>query len=127
LEEEIKVPISSVKEPALAVPASTQRGGGLSFVDQGIDGHVDASALGAAIEYHRTESQRLAKAATQHRNELRELLRRRDQHIAQLQASGLQLTHIASLYKVTKARIAQITKAFRTAGEHLAAPGGDAR
>jgi hypothetical protein len=112
------VPISSVKEPALTVPVSTQGTAG---------GHVDASALGAAIEFHRSESQRLAKAATQHRNELRELLRRRDQHIAQLQASGWQLTHIASLYKVTKARIAQITKAFRTAGEHLAVPGGDAR
>jgi hypothetical protein len=121
------VPVSSVKEPVRAVPTSTQQGG-LGFVDQGTaGGHVDASALGAAIEYHRSESQRLAKAATQHRNELRELLRRRDQHIAQLQASGWQLTHIASLYKVTKARIAQITKAFRNAGEHLALPGGDAR
>lgn len=115
------MPISSVKEPALAVPVSTQQGG-LGFADLGTaDGRVDASALGAAIEYHRSESQRLAKAATQHRKELRELLRRRDEHIAQLQASGWQLTRIASLYKVTKARIVQITKALRTTGGEVLA------
>jgi hypothetical protein len=123
----LEVPSTSVKEPAFRVPVATQQSGPSASDQDLIPGRVDASALNAAIEHHRSESQRLAKAATQHRNELRELLRRRDQHIAQLQASGWQLTHIASLYKVTKARIAQITKAFRTAGEHLALPGGDAR
>jgi transcriptional regulator len=58
------------------------------------------------------------------------LLRERDQHIVQLQASGWQLARIASLYKVTKARIAQITKSIRLAGEDAMAvscQGGDAR
>jgi hypothetical protein len=88
---------------------------------------VDPDQLGAAIQYHRNESHRHAKAAKQHRTELRKLLRRRDQHIAQLRASGWQLAPIASLYKVTKERIAQITKT-PAGGETFAVScqGGDA-
>lgn len=110
------MPSTSVKEPALRAPVATQQSGP-STSDQDLNpGRVDASALNTAIEYHRSESQRLAKAAAQHRTEWRNLLRQRDQHIAELKASGWQLDPIASLYKVTKARIAQITKTLRTTG-----------
>jgi len=123
------VPSTSVKEPAVLVPTTVQESAH-SISDYGLNpGRVDASVLGAAIKHHRSESQRLAKAAEQHRAELRALLRQRDHHIAHLRASGWQLAPIASLYKVTLARIAQITKTIR-AGENtmvFSCQGGEVR
>jgi hypothetical protein len=84
-------------------------------------GHVNAAALGAEIEYHRGESRRLAKAAQEHRAKLRTLLRQRDQHITELRAAGWSYSQIASLYKVTKERIGQITAALRTASDEARA------
>lgn len=84
-------------------------------------GHVDASELGAAIEYHRGESRRLAKAAEDHRAKLRTLLRQRDSHITELRAAGWSLARIGSLYKVTKERVGQITAALRTMGDEARA------
>jgi hypothetical protein len=84
-------------------------------------GHVDAAELGAAIEYHRGESRRLAKAAKDHRTQLRTLLRQRDRHITELRAAGWSHARIASVYKVTKERIGQITAALRTPGDEARA------
>jgi hypothetical protein len=84
-------------------------------------GHVDPAELGAAIEYHRGESRRLAKAARVHRAKLRTLLRQRDKHITELRAAGWSLARIGALYKVTKERVAQITTALRAAGDEVRA------
>lgn len=84
-------------------------------------GHVNAAAIGAAIEYHRGESRRLAKAAQEHRARLRALLRQRDQHITELRAAGWPHSRIASLYKVTKERVGQIAAALRTPSDEARA------
>jgi DNA-directed RNA polymerase sigma subunit (sigma70/sigma32) len=84
-------------------------------------GHVDASKLGAEIEFHRSESRRHAKAAEEHRAQLRQLLRQRDAHITQLRTAGWSLAKIGSLYKVTKERVGQITAAIRSAADEARA------
>jgi hypothetical protein len=101
------VPSTSVKEPTSAAPSV-----GTDHLDV-VPLDAAASALGAAIEYHRSESRRLAQDAEHHRLECRKLLRRRNQHIAQLRRHGWQVARIASLYRVSNQRVTQI--ALRTA------------
>jgi hypothetical protein len=100
------VPSTSVKEPNSSAPAvGVERPDAVSL-------DAAAGALSAAIEYHLTESRRLAEAAKNHRTEWRKLLQRRNQDIARLRQSGWQLARIASLYKVSNQRITQIAATY---------------